>query len=245
MNTTLSPSSSSVDATMTPDLIARVSSAYGDVDSTLTARVRALRSVLNAGITVKGMHADMLSAAASDPSITVVSTTIYGYAAAAATLASSIDGLPFSKIPAADLALFARAAKHVGVGPFKTAARAALSPLSDEVGGEERLIVLRDAFTVALSVPRADAVKAQQKSRADAEREARPNDGVVLDDAVIDGETVRGRIVPTDAADALASIRAAVKFLQHGGTADDNMVSAVAELTAAVSKARKRTPAAA
>ncbi|QUE25649.1 hypothetical protein SEA_SADLAD_103 [Microbacterium phage SadLad] len=227
--------------TMTSEMIERVSAAYADGDSTLVARVRAVRAVLNAGITVKGMHDSMTRAAALDPNITVVSTTIYGYAAAAASLADSIDGLPFSKVPAADLALFARAAKHVGVGAFKAGARNTLASLSDEIGGQERLIALRDMCAVALSTVRADVAKAAAKSRAVAEREARPNDGAGEDIAAADVPNLEHRHPVSPEAKALAAIRDAVHYLTHGGEYSADLASATAELTAALTAARKRT----
>ena len=241
----ITPVSPAEIAPISADLVARLSDAYGDAQSTLVSRVRAMRAALITGNTVKGIHSTMLSAAASDPSITVVSTTIYGSAAAAATLAGSIDGLPFSNVRAEDLALFARAAKHVGAKAFRAAASTALASLSDDIGGEERLIVLRDAFTLALSIPRADVVKAAAKVRAESEREARPDAGDgTMSDLTIDGERVTGRTVGLSVADHLANLHAATAFLQNGGEYSDDLASAVSQLASALSAARKRTRAA-
>lgn len=224
---------------ITAEQVARVSDAYGDAQSTLVARVRALRPLLAAGHTVKGIHSAMVSAAAEDPTITVVSTTIYGYAAAAATLAGSIDGLPFGKVSSADLALYARAAKHVGVGAFKTAARNVLNNMADDAGADMALIALRDAFTLALSVPRADHVKTAEKVRAENERAARNLGGGGEDDeaGVV---SIPRPAAPVTADDAIAGIRAAVRYLTHGGDYSDDMASAAAELAAALTTARKR-----
>lgn len=225
-------------APITGEQIARVSDAYGDAQSTLVARVRALRPLLAAGHTVKGIHSAMVSAAAEDPTITVVSTTIYGYAAAAADLAGSIDGLPFGKVSSADLALFARAAKHVGVGAFKSAARNVLNNASEDAGADHVLIMLRDAFTLALSTPRADHVKAAAKVRAENERAARMAGEQDDDDAPALVDVARPAAAVT-AEDALAGIRAAVRYLKAGDYSDD-MASAAAELAAALTAARKR-----
>lgn len=223
---------------ITSEQVHRVSDAYGDAQSTLVARVRAFRPLIAAGHTVKGIHAAMVTAAAADPSITVVSTTIYGYAAAAATLAGSIDGVPFGKMSSADLALYARAAKHVGVGAFKSAARNVLNNLSDDAGADHALIMLRDAFELALSVPRADHVKTAEKVRAENERAARNMGGLGDDDAAPVAEITRSA-APLSEADALAGIRAAVTFLKNGAYSDD-LASAAAELAASLTAARKR-----
>lgn len=230
---------------ISPEQISRVSDAYGDANSTLVARVRALRSVIVAGHTVKGLHAAMLTAHISDPSIDVQSTTTYGFAAAAAELAGSIPGVPFSKISSADLALFARAAKHVKVGAFKAAARNVLGNMGDDAGPDDALIALRDAFTLALSVTRADHAKAAEKVRAENERAARNAGGTGGsddDESSDDVAPVTARAPKaTTESDVLASIHAATKYLQDGAEWSADLASAIAQLADAASTARKRT----
>lgn len=226
-------------------LILAISSAYADSDSTLARRVKVIRRAMQAGYTVKSITESMAAAAASDPSITAVTATIYGYAAAASGVIDSVgaDETGALVAPSSDqLATLARAAKHVGVGPFKTAVRTVLAPLGDDITPEERLVIVVAMAADALANVRPDRARA-------ATRAARPNDGVTDgDDAAADvpnNEHVHPVSGKPDAAEVLATIRRATKYLQRGGTVDADLAGAISDFVAAAAKASARVKAAA
>lgn len=234
MSTLVSTSSSPEITHMSADQITKLSAVYGDSDAVMAARVALVRRIVKSGISVKVMASDMRDAAASDASINAYSQATYGYANAASDVID-MTGVAFNDTTTAHRATIHRAAKHVGVKSLRDAVRNVLAPLEDSVLAPERLALVVDAAQTALTVTRSD--------RAPKNREPRPNDGVTdIDADVIDGETVGpARITVAPAFTALESIRAAVKFLQNGGEITRDMESAIAELTAAASAARKRT----
>lgn len=237
MNAQASPSTSSSTATesahLSPALITRISQAYSDADSTLARRVIAIRAAIAAGNTVKIITSDMAAAAATDPSITAVSSTVYGFAAAASWAVDVSRIASLKDVSADELATLARAAQHVKVGPFKTAIRNVAASMSDDATGTDRLAAIMDAARLALSTVRAD--------RAPKTREAHSQGGT-RDDAPDSADTVTApAAVSSPQADVLAGIHRATKFLQNGGEWNADLASALAALTDAATKARKRT----
>lgn len=234
-NTTISPES-----TVSAELIAAISSAYTEKDSTLSARVKVIRRALDAGFNVKQVTAAMASAAAENPSIVAVSSTVYGFAAASARVLDTL-GIPSSQVSSADASKLHRAAQHVKVGPFNTAIKMTLAPLGDDVSTADKLAAVLAACDVALSTLRSD-----RKAPAST-TEGRPNMGSGdIDSAdVPNNEHVHPISGKPDAAETLAALRRATKYLTQGGTVDPIMASAISEFVAAAASASRRTPVAA
>lgn len=224
---------------LSPALIDAISAAYADSDSTLSRRVKVIRRAINAGFTVKQITAEMAHAASVNPEITAVTATIYGYAAAAASVVDT-TGIAINEATPDQLATLARAAKHVGVGAFKTGVRTVLAPLGDDVTPADRFESVVVMAADALANVRPDRARA-------ATRAARPNDGTGDTDAadVPNNEHVHPAPGKPDAAETLAALRRATKYLSQGGTVDADLAGAIADFVAAAAKASKRTPVAA
>lgn len=239
MNTQASPSTSSSTAKeiahLSPALITRISRAYSDSDSALARRVLVIRAARAAGFTVKAIAADMRAAAAFDPSITAVSSTVYGFANAASEAVDLARVPSISDVNTDDLATLARAAQHVKVGPFKSAMRTVAASMSDDATSADRFAAIMDAARVALDTVRAD--------RAPKTREAHSQGGM-RDDAADTADTADTVTAPADVSPELAmlaGIHRATAYLQGGGEWSENLASALAALTDAATKARKRT----
>ncbi|QUE25398.1 hypothetical protein SEA_FIZZLES_104 [Microbacterium phage Fizzles] len=225
------PSSSPV---LSDDLVVAISRAYADSDAALASRVRVIRRALAAGFTVKSIAAGMAEAAEREPSLTAVTATIYGYAAAA-SWAIDATGADVKGLSSDQLATLARAAKHVGVGPFKTGVRTVLAPLGDDV----------DKFAAVLTMA-LDALDNVRPDRARAKtRAAHSQGGMGSGDTdaadVPNNEHVHPAPGKPDAAETLAALRRATKYLAQGGDVDPILASAIAEFVAAAASAQRRT----
>lgn len=219
---------------LSPTLVDAISAAYRDTDSTLARRVKVIRRAMEAGFTVKSITADMAAAAAVNPEITAVTATIYGYAAAAAAVLNTV-GVANGDADSETLATLARAAKHAGIGAFKDAVRGVLAPLSDDVDPGDKLGAVASMCDLILSEPRKD--RAAKTTRA-----AQPNmgSGDISAADVPDNSHVHPAPGKPDAAEFLAGIRRATKYLTQGGAVDANMASAISEFVAAASAAQRR-----
>ena len=227
------------ESTSTPipaSLIDAISAAYRDSDSTLTRRVFVLRRALAAGFTVKQITETMAHAADVNPEITAVTATIYGYAANAAMVLDTIGAA--NKDAGEVAAILARAAKHVGVSGFKAMVRETLAPIADATIAD-KLDAVANICAAALTETR--------KDRKPANREPRPNLGTGDTEAadVPNVEHVHPAPGKPDAAETLAALRRATKYLSQGGEVSADMASAIAEFVAAASKASRRQPVAA
>lgn len=234
----------SPESTVSAELIAAISSAYTEKDSTLSARVKVMRRALDAGFNVKQVTAAMTAAAAENPSIVAVSSTVYGFAAASARVLDTL-GIPSSQVSSADASKLHRAAQHVKVGPFNTAIKMTLAPLGDDVSTADKLTAVLAACDVALSTLRSDR-------KAPSTREGRPNmgsgdtgSGDTGSADVPNNEHVHPAPGKPDAAETLAALRRATKYLAQGGTVDPIMASAISEFVAAAASASRRQPVAA
>lgn len=218
---------------LSPALIDAISAAFRDSDSTLTRRVNVLRRALNAGFTVKTITEQMQAAAAINPEITAVTATIYGYAANAAMVLDTIGATP--KESGDVSAILARAAKHVGVSGFKAMIKETLAPIADATVAD-KLDAVANICAAALTE--------QRKDRKPANREPRPNLGTGDTEAADIPNTEDSHPAPgkPDAAETLAALRRATKYLQQGSPVDADMASAIAEFVAAAAKASRRTP---
>lgn len=228
--------SETVSTTIPDALIDAISAAYRDRDATLATRARVIRRAIDAGFTVKAITEQMNAAALINPEITAVSSTVYGFAAAAAGVLITLD-IPSSAATSEQLATLVRAAQHVKVGPFKTGVKATLSPLGDDVSAADKLEAVVDMAAIALTTVRSDRVKAP--------REPRPNMGSGDIDAadVPNNEDAHPATGKPDAAETLAALRRATKYLAQGGTVDANLASAINEFVKAASIASRRIPA--
>ena len=218
------------ESTIPAALVDAISAAYRDSDSTLTRRVAVLRRALNAGFTVKAISQTMAHAASVNPEITAVTATIYGYAANAANV---LDTIGASNKDAGEVAaLLARTAKHVGVASFKALIKETLAPIG-EATVAEKLDAVSAICTAAL---------AEQRKDRKVSREPRPNMGSGDTDAADIPNTEDAHPAPgkPDAAETIAALRRATKYLQQGQPVDAIMASAIAEFVAAAAKAQRR-----
>lgn len=215
-------------------LIDAISAAWRDRDATLATRARVIRRAIDAGFTVKAITEQMTAAARINPEITAVSSTVYGFAAAAAGVLIELD-MPSSAATSEQLATLVRAAAHVKVSAFKAGVKSTLSPFGDDVDAATKLEAVCEMAAIALTTVRADRVKAP--------REARPNMGSGDIDAadVPNTEDAHPATGKPDAAETLAGIRRATKYLAQGGTVDPILASAISEFVKAASLASRRT----
>lgn len=220
------------------EIVDAISRAYADSDSTLARRVKVIRRAINAGYSVKVITETMRAAAEINPEITAVTATIYGYAAAAGAVVDS-TGIAIGDASSDELATLARAAKHVGVGAFKTGVRTVLAPFTDDVTAPERFAAVVTMASDALQNVRPDRARA-------ATRAAHSQGGMSgdTDAAEIPNDEHRhpapGR---PDAAETLAALRRATKYLAQGGDVDADLAGAISDFVAAAAKASKRVPA--
>uniref|UniRef100_A0AAU8EFV7 Helix-turn-helix DNA binding domain protein n=1 Tax=Microbacterium phage Judebell TaxID=3230835 RepID=A0AAU8EFV7_9CAUD len=215
-------------------LIDAISAAWRDRDATLATRARVIRRAIDAGFTVKSITAQMSDAARINPEITAVSSTVYGFAAAAAGVLIELD-MPSSSATSEQLATLVRAAAHVKVSAFKAGVKSTLAPLGDDVSAADKLEAVCGMAAIALTTVRADRVKAP--------REPRPNMGSGDTDAadVPNDEDRHPATGKPDAAETLAALRRATKYLTQGGTVDPIMASAISDFTKAAAMASRRT----
>lgn len=205
----------------------KISAAYGDTNKAVVARVLAVTDAIADGFTVKQIAADLADAHRADDNVNAVSAVHLGYAAAAGDVASilGISIATWCRTAPDEVAATVRAVKRGGKKKTLDAIRDAIRPLGDDGSMTDR----RELASTAVEGIRAE-VKAANK------RAARPADtGTEPEATREDGAPVR----MTDA-DALAAIRAVTAHLVNGGTYTADLASAVADLTAAMSSARKR-----
>lgn len=222
------------------EIVDAISRAYADSDSTLARRVKVIRRAVNAGYSVKMITETMREAAAINPEITAVTATIYGYAAAAASVIDT-TGITMAEATNDDLATLARAAKHVGVGAFKTGVRTILAPFTDDVTAQERFAAVVKMAADALADVRPD--RARAATRAAHSRSGMSGDTDAAD--VPNVEHIHPAPGKPDAAETLAALRRATKYLAQGGIVDADLAGAISDFVAAAAKASKRTPVAA
>lgn len=232
--------SETVSTPIPASLVDAISAAYADSDGTLSRRVKVIRRALDAGFSVKQITETMRDAAAINPEITAVTATIYGYAAAAAKVLIGLDAA--SNTATADqLATLARAAKHVGVGPFNTGVKTVLAPFGDDVTTADKLEAVVTMAADALANVRPDRARA-------ATRAAHSQGGMSGDDDAADvpnNEHVHPAPGKPDASETLAAIRRATKYLAQGGTVDADLAGAISDFVAAAAKASARVKVAA
>lgn len=216
----------------TPEQLAAVSKAHGDSDAMLAARVRAVRSAAKYGVKMTTLADDLKAANAADSTVNAVSSTILGFALAASDVVDITD-ITIPQASNADLATLYRGAKRAKNKAFRAGIKAALASLTDEADAVTR-------FTVAVEAAR---VAASTVLAAPATREPRPNTATVdTEDDATPGQPV-GSVVTVidDAAEVLAAIHAATRWVRNGGEWSADLASAVDQLTSATSAARKRT----
>lgn len=232
---TTSPSSSAATPTLPAELIGRLANAYGDSDTALTARALAVHAAIAFGSDVKSIARDMADANRANPAIPVVSAATLGYAKFAGTVADMVGAnLPtWVKREKAMVANVIRAGKRVGVKAATAALREALHGVDGPVAREEIAgQVAERLLGTILPAPAAQGPRGVGHVDATDASDA-------LDDTAVTGVSRQ-----STGPDALAAVRALTAWFQAGGAWSPDMGSALAELAAAASSARKRGQAA-
>lgn len=213
---------------LTPAQVAKMAAAYGDTDKALTARVLALSEALTYGVDVKTIAADMAAEHRRNADIPEVSEQTLGRARFAITVAEMIgtDIRAWAKRDVVAVAGCVKVAKRVGVKRAGAVIREALAPIDKSAHTAREEVAVTAVTSLLAEILPAPEPKAK---RSATEPEVAP-----------EGEPEVAPKAGT-AAEALAAIRTAVRFLTSPeGDVSADMASAIAELTAAATAARKR-----
>jgi hypothetical protein len=206
-----------------------LSAAYGDTDKVLVARALAVFAALGDGVDVKTMAADLADAHRADPNINPVSERYLGLAKFATTAADIIgtDLRAWAKRSPAEVAYVIRTAKRVGLNAAGKAIRDAVKPIDTSKVAERQEVAM-----TALEAKRAEVLAPKAPSKPRQSKQSDPADGPAF-------------IAELTGPEALAAVRNVTAYLTGGGAYTADLASAVAELTAAMTAARKRGAAAA
>lgn len=209
----------------------QLSSAWQDTDRALCDRAVAVYLALGDGVEVKTMAADLAAAARADAAVNAVSAVHLGYARFATTAAEiiGVDLRAWVKRSPADVARLIRTVKRDGVGSKRlaTAIRDAVKPIPAEKKADREEAAIAAVETIRAEVPAEKKTTPRQKKTAEPEQS---------------GAVKPGKLAGPE---ALAAVRAVTAYLADGGAYTPDLASAVAELTAELSTARKRGAAAA
>jgi hypothetical protein len=216
---------------LTAEHVARLAAAYGDSDKALTDRVIALESALSYGVDVKTIAADMAAAHRADDNIPAVAQSTLAYARAAITVAELI-GTPVRTLVKSDrtgVADIVRAAKRVGVKRLTASVREALAPLADDDRTGRHEIVTGVVAELRAEILPAPAAQGPRNVGGSKSGESEVSEAT----AALNAEEATG-------ADVINAVREVTRWLSRGGSWSPDLQSAIAELTAAASSARKR-----
>lgn len=217
---------------LTSEEIAQFTLKFGESARDMSARIKFLDGVVSRGTDVKTIAEDLATAARTDASVPAIKAAMLGYYRLPVTIAD-LTGETITRWLARDLdgvkAIVTAAKRPAAIGggikALSKAIREALATLTDEA---------TPAMRAAVAVEVAESVL----SRIVPQKESTPRESGKGGDG--DGES-DGESTPATSADpVLAAIREAVRLVNQGHPYSADIASAASELTAALSKARKR-----
>lgn len=225
-----SPVSSTGERPVLPaELLGKLATAYGDSDASLSARALAVDAAITFGADVKSIARDMADANRANPAVPVVVAATLGYAKFAGTVAVMV-GTDLRAMVKRDKKLVAdivRAAKRAGIKGATAAYREGFHGVDGAFAREEIAAeVTARLLSTVLAAP-APAAPRSAAGMSDADTDA------------TDAGPARGA-VPVTEADVLAAMHAVTAYFVQGGAHSANIGSALAQLTAAATDARKR-----
>lgn len=230
MTTTTAPT----ETHLTASHVARFASAYGDTDAKLCDRVAVLADALSYGVDVKTIVADMAAEHRLNRAIPTVS---------ASTLSRARFAITVSEIIGTDLKTWIKRDKTLVANVVRAVADAGSKALGktirDAVDGVDGPFSREEIVAGVIEAELARVLPAPETTPRAAASE---KDG----DTDADGETGAASAArPATLADALAAVRSVTAWLDtEAGEWSADLASAIAELTATASAARKRGAAA-
>jgi hypothetical protein len=214
---------------LTAEHVADVKKLFGESRPAIASRIKWLDATLAYGVDVKTLAADLKEANRTDPAVPVLSQAMLGYYRFPITIAETV-GVTLAgwlkRNPEQVEAVY-YAGKHAGLKRAGQAIRDAIKPIAAEKKPERE-----EAATAAAEILTAEVkpVKASTPRGKSGEEKS--------------GKSAPNRVLPAAAdasvEDVLAAIRYATAAINLGMPHSADLASAVAELTAATTAARKR-----
>jgi hypothetical protein len=213
---------------LTAEHVADVKKIFGEDVKTAVSRIKWLDSVLAYGVDIKTLSADLTAANRIDPAVPVLGQAILGYYRFPITVAETV-GVTLAgwiKRNPAEVQAIYYAGKHAGLKVAGQAIRDAVRSIDAEKKTEREGAAVDAAETLTAKV------KPAKKST--------PRTGTAKKKTAETGRDVLPAAADATADDVLRAIRYATAALNLGLSHSADLGSAIAELTAAASTARKR-----